>query len=224
MPLRDHFHPPVTKYSPWDSLHGAWPTVIVADLNKRLSPEYVASPRIHFTEESEGQVGGGAAVWAPPRPTLAVETELPDQDEYEVRIVDTEMGRLVATVEIVSPANKDRVDHRRAFVRKCATLLQQGVSVAIVDLVTTRRANLYGELLELLGQSDPSLAPDPPALYAVECSWRQEGHGGRLETWAHPLTVGRPLATVPLWLAANLAMPLDLESTYEDACRILRIP
>jgi len=27
-----------------------------------------------------------------------------------------------------------------------------------------------------------------------------------------------------LWLAENLAVPLELEATYEETCRILRIP
>ena len=52
------------------------------------------------------------------------------EDEYEVRIYDVERERrLVAAVEIVSPANKDRPEHRRVFVTKCAALLQQRVSV-----------------------------------------------------------------------------------------------
>ena len=82
-------------------------------------------------------------------------------DEYEVRVFDTKSGRrLVAAVEIVSPANKDRPEHRRAFVAKCAALIQNRVCVAIVDLVTTRTSNLYGELLELLGENDPSSPMD----------------------------------------------------------------
>lgn len=44
----------------------------------------------------------------------------------------------MAAIEIVSPANKDRPEHRHAFVAKCAALLQNQVSVTIVDLVTTR--------------------------------------------------------------------------------------
>ena len=92
-------------------------------------------------QPARGDNGGGVAtaVWAPPRPTLAVATDLPALDEYEVRVYDTKIGRrLVAAVEIVSPANKDRPEHRRAFVAKCAALLQNRVCVAIVDLVTTR--------------------------------------------------------------------------------------
>jgi hypothetical protein len=36
-----------------------------------------------------------------------------------------------------------------------------------------------------------------------------------LETWAHLLAVGRPLPTLPLWLADDLAVPLELEATYD---------
>jgi len=82
-------------------------------------------------------------------PTLRVETDIPD----EVRIYDRERGRrLVAAIELVSPANKDRRETRRAFVAKCAFLLQQQVSVIIVDVVTVREFNLYAELLAFLGE------------------------------------------------------------------------
>jgi len=63
------------------------------------------------------------------------------------------------------PGQQDRPDHRRVFVARCAALLQDRVCVAIVDLVTTRTSNLYSDLIELLGQTDPSLADGPPPLY-----------------------------------------------------------
>ena len=103
-----------------------------------------------------GDTGGPAAgsgngvAWEPSRPTVAVETELLSAHEYEVRVFDVERDRrLVAAVEIVSPANKDRPEHRQAFVGKCEALLRKGVSVCIIDLVTSRHFNLYTELLEL---------------------------------------------------------------------------
>ena len=45
---------------------------------------------------------------------------------------------LLAAIEIVSPANKDRPENRRAFAAKCAALLRQGVAVSILDVVTAR--------------------------------------------------------------------------------------
>jgi hypothetical protein len=219
--------------------------MIVLALSRCLPRHYVAGPHVHvgssieidvatYEEDetdslasSQGDNGGGVAtaVWAPPRPTLAVATDLPTLDEYEVRVYDTKHGRrLVAAVEIVSPSNKDRPEHRRAFVAKCAGLLQNHVCVAIVDLVTSRTSNLYLDLMELFGQTDPSLADGAPPLYAVACRWARNGDAWLLETWAHPLALGRPLPTLPLWLAENLAVPLELEPSYEETCRILRLP
>jgi hypothetical protein len=245
MPLRDHFRPPLDEDRSWEELHGGWPMMLVATLARVLPPGYVAGPRVHlgayfeidvasyeedrpnpFAPPTSAEAGGvTAAVWAPPQPTLAVTTDLPDQDEYEVRVYDTRRHRrLVAAVEIVSPANKDRPETRRVFVAKCAALLQQQVSVAIIDLVTTRHFNLYVDLLGMIGQGDPSLGPEPPPLYAAACRRRRGADGWCLETWAHGLAVGQPLPTLPLWLADNRAVPLELDASYEETCRLLRIP
>jgi hypothetical protein len=83
--------------------------------------------------------------------------------------------------------------------------------------------NLYRDLMELIGQLDPSLGDEPPALYAVACRWMRNGDSGLLENWMPPLELGHPLPTLPLWLAENLAVPLELEPSYEETCRILRI-
>jgi hypothetical protein len=44
-----------------------------------------------------------------------------------------------------------------------------------------------------------------------------------LEAWSKPLVVGEPLPLLPLWLSEELAVPLDLESSYGQTCRDLRI-
>jgi hypothetical protein len=248
MPLRDHFHPPLSKRTSWEGFHGQWPAMLVLHLGSKLPAGYVAEPRVHlganyeidvasFEEEEStrfASVGAAAeggvatAVWAPPLPTLTVSTDLPEQYEYEVRVYEwARERRLVAAVEFVSPANKDRPEHRRLFVAKCAELLRQQISVAIVDLVTTRHANLYGDLLELIGRADTSLTSEPPPTYAAALRWRTVGvpprEFPRLETWAHPLVIGQQLPTLPLWLAEDLAVPLELEASYEETCRALRI-
>ncbi|HEY7158712.1 MAG TPA: DUF4058 family protein [Gemmataceae bacterium] len=247
MPLRDHFRPPLDDMRHWEGFHATWPVMIVALLRRKLPRRYFAEPRVHsgasaeidvttFEKEDEDVLaagtgndngGGGVAtaVWAPPRPTLAIATDLPAQDVYEVLVYDEKRHcRLVAAVEIVSPANKDRPEHRRTFAAKCAGLLRERVSVVIVDIVTTRTQNLYGELLDLIGQSDPSLSPEPPPLYAAACRLTKREDEWRLETWTQSLDVGRPLPTMPLWLADNLAVPLELDESYEQSCNILNIP
>lgn len=242
MPLRDHFRPPVSEIRSWEEVHGGWPMVIVQQLSKTLPPEYTAGPRVHLGAEIEVDVatyesqsmaapfhpnpdnGGAVVAWAPAEPTLAVETELSDFDEYEVRVYDTRRGRrLVAAVELISPANKDRPEHRSQFTAKCAALLRQGVSLALVDVVTARNVNLYADLLALIGQSDRSLGEQPSAIYAVACRWAPRGRRGWLETWHRELKVGLPLPCLPLWLTEDLAVPLDLEASYEQTCRDLRL-
>ena len=244
MPLRDHFRPPVWTQASWEGFHGGWPMTMVQQLSRELPPEFTAEPRVHLgsyfeidvcayePDEQHPMVGpapndsGGVATatWAPPEPTLAVEADLSEQYEYEVLVYDQSRGRiLVAAVEIVSPANKDRPENRRAFATKCAALLQKRVCVSILDLVTTRQFNLYADLLDLIGQTDPSLAPTPPPIYAATCRGRKVGERPRLEFWAYPLVVGRKLPTLPLWLRDDLAVSLDLEASYEETCRALRI-
>src|SRR5690348_16558738 len=196
--------------------------MIVALLRRKLPRPYFAEPRIHSGASPEFDV---TTVWAPPRPTLSVVTDLPAQDVYEVLVYDEKRRcRLVAAVEIVSPANKDRPEHRRAFAAKCAGLLRERVSVVIVDVVTTRTQNLYGELLDLIGRSDPGLNPEPPPLYAAACRLTKHANEWLLETWTQSLDLGRPLPTVPLWLADDLAVPLELDESYEQSCSILNIP
>jgi hypothetical protein len=175
---------------------------------------------------SKGASGGVAtATWAPPQPTFTTDADLAEQYEYEVLVYDQSRGRhLVAAVEIVSPANKDRPENRRALVTKCAALLQQGVCVSLIDLVTTRQFNLYSDLLDLLGRSDPAFTPDPPSIYAVTCRCRKIGRTPKLATWAYPLAVGQPLPTLPIWLCDELHVALELEASYEETCRVLRIP
>ncbi len=150
---------------------------------------------------------------------------MPDIDEYEVRIYDAERGRtLVAAIEIVSPANKDRPENRNAFVGKCAALLRSGVAVSIVDIVTTRHFNLYAELMSFIGHPDPMLNPEAPAVYAASCRWLRKSDQAVLETWIHTLNLGQPLPTLPLWLTDTLVVPLHLEPSYSQACEDLGIP
>jgi hypothetical protein len=150
--------------------------MIVLRLNQILPPRYLAGPHVHLGTEieidvagfekeeqplSQPQHGNGMA-WQPGQPSLAVETDLLNTDEYEVLVFDVERGRrLVAAIEIVSPSIKDRPESRPVFVAKCEAMLRKGVSVSIIDLVTSRHFNLYSELLELIGQRDESMGTAP---------------------------------------------------------------
>jgi hypothetical protein len=241
MPLRDHFRSPVNDTHSWDEVHGQWPGEIVRQLTTILPTGFRAAPQVHLGSSFEVDVGaydldsrdpdaalgsgGGTATLTATAPTFTAEADLTDQDEYEVRIYDTERGRtLVAAIEIVSPSNKDRPERRELFAGKVGSLLTRGVCVSLVDLVGVRQANLYAEVLDLIGSSDPQLAPTPPDMYAVTLRSRKPPKGGpRWDAWFHPMTVGQPLPTLPIWLSETLRVELPLETSYEETCRVLGI-
>lgn len=237
MPLRDHFDLPTNKWASWEELHGAWPGVMAFRLNDLLPPEYRSGLKIHLGSLVEVDVGAfemdnangsdfpadAALAWEAAAPTLLLDTDELTPPEYEVRVYDERRGRrLVAAVEIVSPGNKDRPDAREAFVSKCHAMLQQDVCVVIIDPVTERSGNLYAELAERIGAKLPATANQ--SIYAVSCRSFYYRDRHRVEAWEHALEIGKPLPTLPLWISESRYVPLELERTYEESCKGLRIP
>jgi hypothetical protein len=163
--------------------------------------------------------------WVAPAPVLAVEVDLPSVDSAEVQVfADDGDPRLAAAVELLSPRNKDRAAARQAFAVKCVGYLQQGSSVVVVDTVTTRRADLNGTILTLLGVDLAAAALPASSLSAV--SYRavsREDEPQQLQLWPASLALAQPLPTLPLWIASDFSVPLDLEASYQMTCADLRI-
>jgi hypothetical protein len=148
--LRDHFRPPLGAQRHWHSFHSAWATAIAAGLNQRLPEGYFAEPNVQFgveidvaTFEEAGLVAGAetpraadaaASGWSAPALTAPLVLMT---DVVEVWVFNREGGpTLVGAVELVSPANKDRAEHRGAFVSKCAANTPQPGCRGYVDIRT----------------------------------------------------------------------------------------
>ena len=228
MPLRDHFHPPLQNNPNAESVTASWATMLLQRLNTSALPagyraeqEVFGGPRVTIdlgaiekpgvNGPSPGGVAVAPRVYAPPA-VLAGEVSFADADVFEIKVRD-EDGRIAAAIELVSRSNKDRPEARRAFAIKCASYLQAGLSVVFVDIVTNRRADLHSELSHLLDLPDSLHWSSRRGTAAV--SYRIGG--GRLEAWPEELAVDSPLPTIPLWLNLDLAVPLELEPTYEAA-------
>jgi len=236
MPLNDHFRPPLSVRRHWHAFHNAWATYLSSDLNQRLPEGYFAEPNVQFGIEidvatfEEWRKGGAQAegtcdppgtAYAPSAPAITLPFPL-DTDVVEVLLYETQAGPVLAgAIELVSPSNKDRPEHREAFVSKCETYLQQGVGVVVVDVVTHLSANLHVELLARLGHGQEPGWEAP--LYAAAYRPVNGGSEPELEIWQEPLGVGERLPTVPLWLRGGPCLPVELELTYDRTCREQRI-
>jgi hypothetical protein len=240
--LRDHFHSPLADVHPWESFHAAWATEIMRTLNRDvLPPNCFAAAQVHvgsrveidvatFEQEQElttkaaSGANGGVAVepWAPPATSLIMPALFPDEIEVQV-FRRTGGATLVAAIELISPGNKDRPEVRRAFCAKCASYLQQGIGLVIVDIVTERQANLHNELIALLEQPETFALAESPTLYAVAYRPSRQPNGDQIELWPVPLALGQPLPIVPLALRGLVTVPVDLETTYATTCQDCRL-
>ena len=179
-------------------------------LNESLLPAgYYAEEQVHVggrveidvatfdrdAARSENSQGGTATmaveVWTPPTPDLLIPAVFPDS--IEVLVFNGEAGpTLVAAVELISPGNKDRPESRRAFAAKCASYLQQGIGLVIVDTVTSGQGNLHNELVKVM-ESPERFAVTEAALYTAAYRPVRNPSTECIEVWTKPLAVGRPM-------------------------------
>ncbi len=102
--------------------------------------------------------------------------------------------------------------------------LPEGFSLVVVDVVTTRKTNLHRELLNSLvaNSYNDLLLPNAP-LYAAAYHPRHFSQQAQIDVWYETFDVGAILPTMPLWLDADLCVPLMLQETYEQTCKSQRI-
>jgi hypothetical protein len=236
MPLLDHFHPPLLGRRHWDSFHGWWAAEMAGSLNEILPEEYFAEFQVTLSANVEVDVatlkengalegttsGGGVAtsvsprVWAPPSPVAVMPAVFPD--DFEVQVFSNTAGPvLAAAIELVSPGNKDRPETRRAFAVKCAAYLQRGVGVIVVDIVTSRHANMHDELMGLLGHGEGFLFPAKTLLYATAYRPVRRHEKDEIDLWRESLELQHALPTLPLAVRGLGCLPIDLEETYMKA-------
>jgi hypothetical protein len=242
MPLLDHFHPPLYPTHHWDSFHSNWATRLADALTPLMPPEFLVEEHTHggarleidiatYKEElgpaTPPRNGPPAATltlptWAPPAAAYVLPAVFPDT--FEIRVFSTTSGlTLVAAIELVSPGNKDRPDERRAFATKCASYLHQGVSLIVMDTVTTRQANLHNETMRLMAMDPRYDLPDEGKLYAVAYRPVRREDRPEIDVWPTTFAVGDALPTLPLRLTGDTFVPVDFEAAYQEACRRRRL-
>jgi hypothetical protein len=183
-----------------------------------------------FSKESESPtvrstgvaLAAETSVWAPPTPDAVLPAVFPD--EFEVQVFSSLAGpTLVAAIELVSSSNKDRSDARTSFAAKCATYLQRGIGLIVVDIVTSRHANLHDRLMSLFDDWTGFTFPDPTYIYATAYRPAHRDKRNEFDLWRESLAIGSPLPTLPLAVRGLGCLPIDLESTYLQATKRGRI-
>ncbi len=163
--------------------------------------------------------GGAAVAEAPPRVRRRQTIEqaaLARRRTLAIRHVSGH--RLIALLEIVSPANKDRARHVEDFAAKALSALDLGVHVLLVDLFPPGSHDpqgMHGVLLQRLEQSDepydlPAEEPLTLASYAA---------GPQVEAYLEHAAVGATLPEMPLFLRPDRYVNVPLEPTYLAAYR-----
>jgi hypothetical protein len=224
MPLHDW-----SELSGWEGVHLLWMTELLRHLKARLPAGF----RAYLG------TGPAVAVGAPPaRPDVAVRSHpVPATDtagtrsggagpDFEVAVAALEPAptlfverdnRLVAALELVSPRNKDRPVARDTYLSRYAGYLIEGAHLLLVDVhprpVGFSFADRIAAEFQMLAQ--PPLPPPMAVSYRVG---EPAATGGRLlAIWRRPLLAGAPLPTLPLSLAVDRDVQVDLEGTYMRA-------
>jgi len=201
MPLRDHFRPPLHPKRCWGSFHAGWVNAVADVLNLHLLPEGYFAEAFALPEEL---------------PFVGIDRT------YSVHVYQSDYpSPLLAVVEFVSLTTKESEYQRRAFVAKCKEYLKRRIGLMVVDIATVHLANLHVDFMAELGQTE---GPKLPHTYAVSYRTVVRDTANHLELWAHELTIGETLPTLPLWLNDEICLPIDLEATYSSTYSRGRMP
>jgi len=97
------------------------------------------------------------------------------------------------------------------------------VSVVLLDVVTTRRANLHNAIARLLDwPADVELPARSCPYIAAYRPLRRNGQP-EIDIWTQAFAVGDELPTVPLRLTGDVFIPVEFETAYTEACRTRRL-
>jgi hypothetical protein len=122
--------------------------------------------------------------------------------------------RLIALVEIASPANKDRPESVEELASKTVECLDLGVHVLLIDLLPPGRHDprgLHGAVWNEFNEAPYDLPMAEPLTLA------SYNAGPPVEAFLEHVAVGGMLPEMPLFLHTEWYIPAPLEATYQAA-------
>lgn len=215
----------------WDSLHVLWLNQLLDWVQPRLPAgfrAYLGSvPALTIDIPQSGRADLHVRQWPAQNIGPSVEGGViaaPDQETAATFVLDPQLalhvdfhGKLVSALELTSPRNKDRPAARERYLGRYEAYLLQGVHLLLIDALPRPGGFSFADMLAAdLGISLPETLPPFAISFRVGEPLPQ---GTLLALWRRPLTIGQPLPVIPLALDVHQAVPIDLDSTYQQAAR-----
>ena len=161
--------------------------------------------------------GGIAVAEAPPRVRRKLSLSAAARAMRRTVTIRHKSGHhVVALLEVVSPANKDRPSHVADFVDKTVAALEHGIHLVLVDLIPPGPHDpqgMDGAVWDRLDGEPYLLPPGEPLTLASYVAERLP------EVYLEHLAVGSSLIEMPLFLNPDRYINLPLEATYQAAYR-----
>jgi len=124
--------------------------------------------------------------------------------------------RIVALVDILSPANKDRTSSVNDFVEKVHSALRHGIQLLVLDLFPPGPSSphgIHGAIWESFDAADHIPPADKPLTLASYVVSKPS------EAYLEQVAVGDSLPDMPLFLDPDWYVNVPLETTYQAAYR-----
>jgi hypothetical protein len=159
--------------------------------------------------------GASTITVAPPRVRFTARLERQGRRQRQRRVVIRHGSddRLIAILEVVSPANKGSQNDFRTFARKVVAALTQGLHVLLIDLFPPTRRGPHGIHSAIIGSLGlpPFEAPagQPLTLVSYAASTPPTAY-------LEPVGVGNALPDMPLFLLPEWYISVPLERTYRE--------
>lgn len=166
---------------------------------------------------SAGSPAGTRTATQPPIQFTAVaKGRKPPKSQAQVRIRHNSNHRLVAVIEIASPANKANRRDFRQFIDKAVGLLNQEINLLVVDPFPPTARDPHG-LHDAIWHALVRRHFLPPAERPLTlASYAAEG-ANYFGAYVEPIAVGDALPDMPLFLTPDVYVNVPLEPTYQAA-------
>jgi hypothetical protein len=182
---------------------------------------------LHSPESSSPTDGSGGVAVAEAAPRVRL-TLRPDPNARpraskrrarHIAIRHVSGDRVVAIIEIVSPANKDRRSNVRELADKIIRALEANVQVLLLDLLPPTKHDPGGIHSAVWHHFDvtPPRTSDAGPFTLASYAWQ----GTEPQAYLEPVALGQPLIDMPLFLSRDRYVYVPLEMTYMEAYRAM---